>query len=173
MHCEFSVESALLKFLTRRQAFCKSALDVVCVESIGGGAINECFTNAYDQLRQQGITIVSGWFAEPVQPMLLSQTQRQFTQHWWNFDKHSSEYFDTSPGIERGGVYILDRDIALFAVDNNERLSSCVSRSVIYFSGGFYTAEHTLNGYNLQLAPDLSTDRLFAPYLRPKSQLIL
>ena len=145
----------------------------MCVESIGGGAINECFSNAYDQLRQQGITIVSGWFAEPLQPMQLSQTRRQFTQHWWNFDTHSKEYFDTSPSIERGAIYILDHDIALFLEDNHECLSSCISRSVVYFFDEFYTAEHTLKGYELQHAPDLSTDRLFAPYLRPKSQLAL
>jgi hypothetical protein len=170
---EFSMESALFKFLSRRQAFCKSALDMVYVENLGGGAVNECFGNAYDQLRQQGITIVSGWLAEPLQtlqPLRHSQVQRQFTQHWWNFDGQNRKYFDTSPEIEKGAIYILDRDIALFAVDNIERLSSCVSRSVVYMSGEFYTAEHTLNGYGLQAAPDLSTERLFASFVQPKSQ---
>jgi hypothetical protein len=168
------MESAILKFLTRRQAFCKSALDVVCVESIGGGAVNECFGNAHDQLRKQGVTIVSGWIAEPVQQMQQSQTQRQFTQHWWNFNELSCEYFDTSPEIEKGSIYIFDRDIALFAVDNNERLSSCVSRSVVYWSGGFYTVENASNGYDLQPAPDLSTERLFASLLqlKPHSELL-
>ena len=54
------MESPLVKFLIRRQRFCKSALDVVCVDSIGGGAVIECFGNAYSQLRRQGVTIVSG-----------------------------------------------------------------------------------------------------------------
>lgn len=115
---------------------------------------------------------MSGWLAEPlqtVQPLLHSKVQRQFTQHWWNFDGKSRKYFDTSPEIEQGAIYILDRDIALFAVDNIERLSSCVSRSVIYLNGGFYTAEHKLNGYDLQPAPDLSTEMLFASFLQPKS----
>lgn len=170
------MESALLKFLTRRQAFCKRTLDVVCVESIGGGSVNGCFGNAYDQLRQQGVSIVSGWLAEPLQPlqpMQHSQAQRQFTQHWWNFDERSREYFDTSPEIRKGSIYILDHDIALFAVDNNERLSSCVSRSVIYWTGGFYTVEYASNGYDLQPAPDLSTERLFASCLRPKVHFAL
>ena len=35
------MESPLVKFLTRRQLFCKSALDVVCVDGIGGGAAIE------------------------------------------------------------------------------------------------------------------------------------
>jgi hypothetical protein len=96
------------------------------------------------------------------------QAQRQFTQHWWNFDERSREYFDTSPEVNKGAVYILDHDIALFAVDNNERLSSCVARSVIYWTGGFYTVEYASNGYDLQPAPDLSTERLFASCLRPK-----
>jgi len=64
-------------------------------------------------------------------------------------------------------------DIALFAVDNIERLSSCVSRSAVYLSGGFYTAEHTSNGYGLQPAPDLSTERIFASFLQPTSQFPL
>ena len=164
------MENPLVKFLTRRQLFCKSALDVVCVDSIGGGAAIECFGNAHGQLRQQGVTIVSGWLAEPRHH---SQAHRQFTQHWWNFDQHSSEYFDTTPEIEKGAIYILDRDIALFAIDNNERLSSCVSSSVIYSSGGFYTMEYASNGYDLQPAPDLATERLFASFLRPKTQVAL
>lgn len=159
------MESPLLKFLTRRQFFCKSALDVVSVESMGGGAVIECFGNAYSQLREQRVTIVSGWLAEPLK---RSQAQRQFTQHWWNFDQRTSEYFDISPDIEKGAIYILDRDIALFAADNNERLSSCVARSVVYSMGGFYTLEMASNGYDLQPAPDLSTERLFASLLRPK-----
>ena len=59
------MESPLVKFMTRRQLCCNSALDVVCVDNIGGGAIIECFGNAHSQLRQQGVTIVSGWRAEP------------------------------------------------------------------------------------------------------------
>jgi hypothetical protein len=54
------MESPLVKFLNRPQLFCKSALDVVCVDGV------------------------------------------------------------------KGAIYILDRDIALFAIDNNARLSSCV-----------------------------------------------
>ena len=163
------MESPLLKFLTRRQLFCKSALDIVSVESIGGGAVIECFGNAYSQLQKPGVTIVSGWLAEPRQN---SHSQRQFTQHWWNFDHHSSEYFDISPEIEKGAIYILDRDIALFAIDNNARLSSCVSRSVVYSGGGFYTMEYAWSGYDLQPAPDLSTERLFASFLTPTPQFV-
>ena len=164
------MESPLVKFLIRRQRFCKSALDVVCVDSIGGGAVIECFGNAYSQLRRQGVTIVSGWLAEPRQH---SQAQRQFTQHRWNFDDQRREYFDTTPAIEKGAIYILDRDIAMFTIDNNARLSSCVSSSVVYSRGGFYTMEYASEGYDLHPAPDLSTERLFASFLRPKPQLAL
>jgi len=167
------MESALIKFLARRQLFCKSALDVVCVESIGGGAVNECFGNAHNQLRQQGVTIASGWLAEPLQSMQHSQAQRQFTQHWWNFDEQRCEYFDTSPEIEKGAIYILDRDIAMFAVKNNDRLSSCVSRSVVYWNEGFYTVEYASKGYDLQPAPDLSTERLFASFLSPNPTIAM
>jgi hypothetical protein len=55
-------------------------------------------------LRKPGVTIVSGWLAEPRQN---SHAQRQFTQHWWNFDQRSSEYFDISPEIEKGAIYTL------------------------------------------------------------------
>jgi len=164
------MESSLLQFLTRRQLCCKSVIGVVCVEGIGGGAVNDCFSNSYNQLRQQWVTIVSGWLAEPRQH---SQAQRQFTQHWWNFDERTRGHFDTTPEIEEGAIYILDRDIALFAADNNERLSSCVSRSVLYWSGGFYTMEYASNRYDLQAAPDLSTERLFASFLRPKTHFAL
>ena len=164
------MESPLLKFLIRRQIFCKTALDVVCVDSIGGGAAIECFGNAHKQLLHDEVTIVSGWLAEPGQ---ASQAQRQFTQHWWNFDQRSREYFDTSPEIEKGSIYIMDRDIALFAIDNNERLSSCVCCSVVYSSDGFYTMEYASNGYDLQPAQDLSTERLFASFLRSKPHLAI
>ena len=147
------MESPLVKFLIRRQRFCKSALDVVCVDSIGGGAVIECFGNAYSQLRRQGVTIVSGWLAEPRQH---SQAQRQFTQHWWNFDDQRREYFDTTPAIEKGAIYILDRDIAMFTIDNNARLSSCVSSSVVYSRGGFYTMEYASEGYDLHPAPGVA-----------------
>jgi len=164
------MESPLVKFLIRRQRFCKSALDVVCVDSIGGGAVIECFGNAYSQLRREGVTIVSGWLAEPRQH---SQAQRQFTQHWWNFDDQRREYFDTTPAIEKGAIYILDRDIAMFTIDNNARLSSCVSSSVVYSNGEFYTIQYASNGYDLHSAPDLSTERLFASFLRPQPDCVL
>ena len=115
------MESPLVKFMTRRQLCCKSALDVVCVDNIGGGAAIECFGSAHGQLGQQGVTLVSGWLAEPRQH---TQSHCQFTQYWSNFDQHTCEYIDTTPEIEKGAIHILDRDIALFAIDNNARLST-------------------------------------------------
>ena len=163
------MESALHKFLTLRQRYCKNVLGLVSVENLGGGAINDCFGNAHNQLRE-GVAIVSGWLAEPRQH---SPAQRQFTQHWWNFDDRNREHFDTTPEIEKEAVYILDSDIALFAAHNNTRLSSCVSRSVIYWSGGFFTMEYAANGYDLRPASDLSTERLFAALLQPEPHISL
>lgn len=162
------MESPLVKFLTRRELFCKSALDLVCVDGTGGGAVVECVGNAHSQLRHQDLTIVSGWLAEPRQHL---RAHRKFTQHCWNFDQLINEYFDTTPAIEMSASYILDRDTVLFAIDNNARLSGCVCCSVVYSSGGFYTMEYASNGYDLQPAQDLSTERLFASFLQPKTQV--
>ena len=116
------MESSLVKFLTLRQIFRKSALNVWCVDNIGNGAVIERFGNDHSQLRQQGVTIVRGWLAEPRQH---SQVRRQFTQRWWNFGERSRQYLDTWPEIEKGSRYIMDREIALFPIDNNDRHLSC------------------------------------------------
>lgn len=155
-------ESILLKFMNARQKHCASPLDVVSVEWIGGGNVNECFLNAHSRSMDGRYQIISGWLAIPERQ---SGSLKQFTQHWWNRDRITRRHLDFSPDIEEGAVYIEDNNIASFALLNNQRLSSCVPRSIIFRNGSFYTIELLSGEFRVEKADELTDELLFAPYL--------
>ena len=74
-------------------------------------------------------------------------------------------YIDHSPAIEENAVYILDQDLAQFALVNNDRLTSCVARSLVLEQGQFFAIETIESSYQFKPLNDLSTETLFEPYL--------
>lgn len=111
--------------------------------------------------------IISGWLAIPERQ---SGSLKQFTQHWWNKDRATARHLDSSPDIEEGAIYIEDNNIATFALMNNQRLSSCVPRSIIYKNGSFYTVELRDGEFKIEKADELTDELLFAPYLLHEPQ---
>ena len=148
--------------MNARQQHCASPLDVVSVDWIGGGNVNECFFNAHKKSMDDRFQIVSGWLAIPEKQ---SGNLKQFTQHWWNKDRATTRHLDMSPDIEEGAIYIEDNNIATFALLNNQRLSSCVPRSIIYKNGSFFTVELMDGLFKIEKAGELTDELLFAPYL--------
>jgi hypothetical protein len=151
----------VLEFIQTRQKFCQLALDVVAPTKIADGDESQCFMNAYRGSSAHQCTMCSGWLATPLQ----RGTAFQFTQHWWNFDQNAYRYIDHSPAIEENAVYILDQDLAQFTVVHNDRLTSCVARSLVLEQGQFFAIETIESSYQFKPLDDLSTETLFEPYL--------
>lgn len=152
----------LLEFLAQRQTLSNLAIDIVAVQWVGGGRENFCYLNAQDAYVKNKVLIVSGWLALPYDKVLK---RRQFTQHWWNFDAERNIYFDTSPNIEDGAIYIMDCEIALYAAQNIEKLSSCVPQSVLYQNHRFLGLRYHHNAYALTPLVNLSLSELYKPFL--------
>ena len=74
-------------------------------------------------------------------------------------------YIDHSPAIEENAVYILDQDLAQFALVNNHRLHSCVGCSLVLERGQFFAIGTIESSYQFKPLDDLSTETLFEPYL--------
>lgn len=163
------VESILLSFWLERQRECKMPLDVVSVTQQGGGVPNGCFLNTSAAFVPETILITSGWLALPYNH---EKGFRQFTQHWWNYDKRTRKYIDTTPEIEEGAIYVLDMDIAHFAAEHNSDLISCVPQSVIYRDGRFLGLRTDTGQIELVPLQRLSTENLFRPYLRHESSMV-
>ena len=134
----------VLEFIQMRQKFCQLALDVVAPTKIADGDESQCFMNAYRGSSAHQCTMCSGWLATPLQ----RGTAFQFTQHWWNFDQNAYRYIDHSPAIEENAVYILDQDLAQFALVHNDRLTSCVARSLVLEQGQFLRSRRSNQAIN-------------------------
>lgn len=160
------IESILVKFVRARQKECASLLDIVSVKWLGGGEENQCLANAHSMIRNDQIDIASGWLALPFDQ---EQKHRQFTQHWWNYSRPLKRFFDISPDIEDGAVYIFDPNIAMFVAENIHRLKSCVPLSVMHRDNQFFGLEQLSDRFHLTLLETLTTEQLFFPYIMPAS----
>jgi|GEM_PF-589142 len=134
----------VLEFIQTRQKFCQLALDLVAPTKIADGDESQCFMNAYRGSSAHQCTMCSGWLATPLQ----RGAAFQFTQHWWNFDQNAYRYIDHSPAIEENAVYIRDQDLAQFALVNNDRLTSCVARSLVLEQGHFLPSKQSNQATN-------------------------
>ncbi len=150
----------LYDFLKRRKFHSKSKLCLVNVLQIGGGKDNYCLTNAEDNARSMGYEVVSGWLALPSK-VQGNDWQKQFTQHWWNYDFNHREHLDFSPNIEEGGVYIQDDQITKFVDENKQTLNSHVSSSVILRNDMYYGIDYGENGYRFHAIEALSMKSIF------------
>jgi len=156
MYSRLPQRSAILYFLQERERHCDFSLDVVVPKRVGGGKESECFANALDASRGLNLQLCSGWLAQP-----LLRGGFQFIAHWWNYDASRTRYVDYSPGIEELTVYILDMDLAAFAVNFNHRLSSCVCSSVVLRGNGLFRVTGFGDQMALKPIDDLSTQTLF------------
>ena len=112
----------LYAFLKKRNGHADSKLCLVNAQQIGGGKQNYCLTTAEDNSQSMGYGLVSGWLALPSK-IQGKDWQKQFTQHWWNFDLNLQKHLDFSPNIEDGALYIQDDEITNFVSKNSNRLS--------------------------------------------------
>jgi hypothetical protein len=151
----------LYEFLKKRKYQSKSKLCLVNVQKIGGGKDNYCLTNAEDNARSVGYGVVSGWLVLPSK-VQENGWQKQFTQHWWNYDWNRREHLDSSPNIDEGSLYIQDDEITKFVDGNIQTLTSHVASSVIFKNDVFYCVDYDKDGYN-----QASTSRSSQPTARP------
>lgn len=138
-------------------------LDVVSPRRIGGGNENECYGNAFDLARQTGWKLCSGWLY-----LRLDESVIQFTQHWWNVNSESREFFDCSPSLEEAAIHVLDENIALFVTENISRLSSHVCSSVLWREQKFFLLDYGEVGIEQREAQDLSNTTLYSRYLKDR-----
>lgn len=160
MYVRLPQRSAVSSFLHERERYCEFSLDIVVPVKVGGGKESECFANALNASRDFSLQLCSGWLALP-----LSLGGFQFIAHWWNFDVIKGHFVDYSPAVDEFAVYILDMDLAGFAVNYNHNLTSCVCSSVVLRGNGWQKV--TGFGVRMALKPldDLSTSTLFSDFL--------
>lgn len=150
----------LYLFASSRQPYCKNSLKLVNVFQIGGGEENYCLTNAKNMADQAGYGVISGWLSLPSK-YTSGSAQKQFTQHWWNYDRNQKRYLDFSPSIDEGAVYIQDIDVAEYIMAHGNRLRSHVASSVVMKNDSFYIIDYDDIGYKYQPARDLSNEMIF------------
>ena len=150
----------LYAFFKKRNGHADNKLCLVNAQQIGGGKQNYCLTTAEDNSQSMGYGLISGWLALPSK-IQGNDWQKQFTQHWWNYDLNHREHLDFSPNIEEGGVYIQDDQIIKFIDENKQILNSHVSSSVIMRNDMYYGIDYGENGYKFHNLEELSIDRIF------------
>ena len=150
----------LYGFLKNRNSQGTDKLCLVNVLQLGGGAANYCLTNAEDRARSLGYGVVSGWLALPSK-IQGNDWQKQFTQHWWNYDWNHREHLDFSPDIEEGAIYVQDDEIRKFVSENSQALNSHVASSIIMKKDMFYGVDYGKDGYRFHDIEQLSIDRIF------------
>jgi len=150
----------LYAFFKKRNGHGDTKLCLVNAQQIGGGKQNYCLTTAEDNSQSMGYGLISGWLALPSK-IQGNDWQKQFTQHWWNFDLNLQKHLDFSPNIEDGALYIQDDEITNFISKNSDRLSSHVASSIIMKNNLFYAVDYGDNGYRFHDLEKLSTDQIF------------
>jgi hypothetical protein len=151
----------LFNFMKARQLHCTKKLDIVSVIQLGGGRENYCLTNAENKANELGCAVISGWLSLPLKAV-ENNWQKQFTQHWWNYDRELKQHVDYSPAIEMGALYIVDTDIMEFTNSRGNDMSSHVASSIIYRNLDFYIVDYGENGYKIQPVNNLSNETIFS-----------
>ncbi len=158
----------LFEFIKSRESHCTKKLDIVSTNYVGGGAENYCLNNAENKGKELGLDLVSGWLSLPI-TFKESNWQKQFTQHWWNYDKKNDVHLDYSPSIEKGAIYIMDSNIIDFVNSRLYDLNSHVSSSIIYVNGYTYIIDYGESGYHVEEIDNLKNETIFK--LKLKSNL--
>jgi hypothetical protein len=150
----------LYQFLKTRHDQCVNKLSLVNVLQIGGGRENYCLSNAEDTARALGHEVISGWLSLPSK-IQGNDWQKQFTQHWWNYDTTDQKYLDYSPNIEEGAIYIRDDEITKFISENIQHLDSHVASSIILKNDKFYAVDYWEKGFRFHELEKLSMQLIF------------
>jgi len=155
----------LFDFLKTRQLHCSKKLDLVGVINFDGGKENYCLTNAENKADELDYAVISGWLSLPLKKN-ANNWQKQFTQHWWNYDQELRRHVDYSPGIEEGALYIIDMEIVEFTNSRGNDMTSHVASSIVYCNHDFYIIDYGDEGYKIQSVNDLSNETIFSFQLK-------
>lgn len=154
---------ATRSLIKERQKFSKYVVEMVNVKKVSGGKANQCFQNANSSIdRTNGVAVVSGWLVDRYSSIY---DETEIIQHWWNADKKGN-HFDTTPNIGDEFEYVIDIAIAEFGMLNYDRISSCVSSSLLLRRNVFYAANVEGKYVTLRNIDNVSNDALFANQLQ-------
>lgn len=156
------IASPLFRFWLLRQPECEYPIDVVSVSWLGGGRENKCLRNALKAVVPGKNSIVSGWLVTPFDD---GNQWQVFAHHWWNYDIAEKRYFDTSPDIEDGSIYIKDMDIFNYATKNGANLLSHVCLSILLKDGTFFLLKSENGNFLIRPFERLTTDALYSEYV--------
>lgn len=122
--------------INHRQKFSTPKVKVVKVENIGGGNMNDCLNNAFNQIaKDKSVQVVSGWL---VLKVIESIT---FLPHFWNSDSQGN-YFDNTPHSYEGG-YVLDIELLKFGQKYIKNIKSRVVCPIVLKNGVWYSISST------------------------------
>lgn len=162
---------ATRQLIRDRQPFCRFKLEKVAVKQIGGGDFGMCCynsDNAKDKdLLNTGSTdnrMVSGWI---VGPFDKERGETGISQHWWNKDSATDEYFDTTP-IEGDTIptqyeYVVDDEIGVYGMEVFDQLASNVTKDLVLLNGRWYAEDQAFEDGTCEIneIPDLSNQNIF------------
>jgi hypothetical protein len=149
---------AIDNFINDRSKFSRYRVERVSVENRGGGSLNNCEQNAFDNIDfSLGMKLISGWVIKKENPTV---NECIIQSHFWNSDKNDN-HFDTTPLQQDYFEYIVDIELAVFAERNQENLRSLLCFSLIQ-NKNEYSVFDKLLGKDLQnKISDLSNLNIF------------
>lgn len=144
--------------ISERQKYSPYVIEVVSVERIGGGRMNDCFNNACDALEEfAGAKIASGWI---VKKYNQAQNSTEITQHFWNVSADGN-HFDTTPAVSDDYEYVDDCEINEYGQANIDNLNDCVGSSLLLKDGKFFAVNNSSTGLVFNPIESLKTSNLF------------
>ena len=156
-----------------RQPFCRHKLEKVTVKQIGGGELSLCCLNAdfakdkdLNETGSKNNRMISGWLVGPHDKV---KNATEISQHWWNFDSISNEYFDITPiaddTVPTMYEYVVDYEIAVYGQDIRvyDRLKSNVTKDLVLLKD----RRHKIDTRSDQILDDPLTYRHFKNHPSP------
>jgi hypothetical protein len=129
---------ATRELIKARQKYTNFVVEVVSVNQIYGGRVNDCFNNAcaYTE-NNKGCGVVSGWLVNKYDPFSNSTA---ILQHFWNINENGV-FVDTTPYIESECEYVIDVDISIYGQAHFDEINNCVCSSLWFKDGRFKTVD--------------------------------
>ena len=129
------------------------------VKRIGGGVQHECYQNATSFMEKntsnENIGMWCGWLVQPFDKITNSTL---ILAHWWNIKK-TGEHVDTTP-LNDSAEYVQDYSLQKFCVQNNGKLKTHLSHSLIFKDSKFSLITNPFTNESV-LVNELSNEILY------------
>lgn len=148
------------RLIRLRQPHSKMNVEAVGVQRVSGGQEGRCFDNArLFCANNSQYDIVSGWF---VNRWDKNTNSCLILAHYWNVGQ-CNDYIDSTPLHDFNGVYVIDREIGIYANLHKIKLFSVVCTSILFEKNAMSGVDMAEGGMEVKYRTldDLSAKSLF------------